>query len=332
MKNSRRRVPDALALISVSLSLLLPFVSHGLAQTGSTSVIGMFPKQMIDFAYADLKETPKYPWFNYMRQQLMPDRFKQFDQFLGSIGLDMVSHLQDFYWGTVAISGGSQQIVGVATGEFDLASTEDHLKSEQLPSFDFHGYKLYAFGGGDSPRDILFTFIDSSTIAFGQRDAVEALIDVRTGAADGLFSNDKIFPYINDASGTGLIWSVLGPETARQTLQDLVADIGQVPQITTISGKLKAMTISVQADGDDGMRLGFQTICDSPDDANLLSAAIEAGLLYQRYRTSGSNSALAELFGQARVMPRGERLEASFSLDKDELEALALNGNFLRAF
>lgn len=314
------------------LVLGLADVQPARAETRDTTVIGMFPKQMVDFAYADLKDAQKYPWFDYMRHVLMPDHFKQFDQFLASIGLDPASNIETLYWGTAAMSNHSEQIVGAATGEFDLAANEAHLQAEQLPSFEYSGFTIYAFGSGEGQGDILFSFLDTETVAFGQPDALKELIDVRTGAADGLFLNEKLYPLIQESNGNALIWSVLGEKYARETLQDLIADIGQVPQVTAISSNLKAMTIGVEPDDDNGMRLDFQTVCGSPNDPNLLAAALQAGLLYQRYRTSGTNSALANILGEARVEPRGDRLETSFALSQDELESLAVNGNLLSAF
>ena len=42
-------------------TLAVPRAAH--AGTVSTAVIGMFPKDVGEFAYADLKSARKYPWF-----------------------------------------------------------------------------------------------------------------------------------------------------------------------------------------------------------------------------------------------------------------------------
>ena len=46
--------------------------------------------------------------------------------------------------------------------------------------------------------------------------------------------------------------------------------------------RIKAMTINIDADS--GVDARFQAVCSSTDDANLLAAALQAGLMYRRYR------------------------------------------------
>src|ERR1700730_10759343 len=51
-------------------------------------VIALFPKDVGEFAYADLKKAPTLKWFPQLQEQLLPDRFRQFEKFLASAGVD----------------------------------------------------------------------------------------------------------------------------------------------------------------------------------------------------------------------------------------------------
>jgi len=291
----------------------------------STAVIGMFPKDVGEFAYADLKSARKYPWFPQLREQLLPSRFRAFEKFLASAGVDPNTQVEELAWGSIQTNAG-EDVVGVALGQFDPSSTEAHFKQQKLSTIEVRSYHLYPFSGGKNADDILFTFIDSNTAAFGTRPALEKLIDVRTGITQGLMTDDTLFPLINEENGSGLIWAVLNKNYTHIAMQQLVPQASQFPQAAPIIERLQAMTITIDADS--GVDAHFQAVCNSPDDANLLAAALQAGLMYRRYQEAQNGSALAGALEQIRVAPSGSRLKVEAPVSQDKLLSLIRTGAF----
>jgi len=308
----------------VTALLLVAFAAAPLrtfAGTLNTSVVGMFPKEVGEFAYADLKSARKFPWFAQLRDQILPSRFRDFEKFLVSAGVDPDTQVDELAWGAINTSKETgEQIVGVAMGTFDTGASEDRFKAQKLPMFDVHGYHLWAFGSGVGPGDILFTFIDSNTAAFGHRAALEKLIDVRTGAAESLLTNDQLFPLINEANGSGLIWAVLNQSYAQLAMKQLIPQVAQFPQAAPIIGRISAMTISIEAD--DGIDAHFQAVCGSTEDANLLSAGMQAALMMRRYQETTDHPDLAGALDQVQVTPSGDRLKVNAPVTQDQLLAL----------
>jgi len=286
----------------------------------STAVVGMFPKNVGEFAYADMKAARKFPWFPQIREQLLPSRFRQFEQFLVSAGIDPNTQVDEMAWAGITAPKGGEQIVGVALGSFDPSSAETRFKSQKLPMFDVRGYHLYAFGSGQAANDILFTFIDSNTAAFGHREALEQLIAVRMGDTQGLMSNSQLFPLINETNGSGFIWAVLNQNYTHLAMQQLMPQTSQFPQAAAIVQRMQAMTISIQGDSD--IDAQFQAVCSSPDDANVLAAALQAGILYRRYQEAQANPALAGALDQVQVTPSGNRLKIDAPLSQEEITSL----------
>lgn len=321
MRQPMRHLLAIFCAAGILLAAGIAMPQRASAGTLSTSITGMFPKQVGEFAYADLKSARKYPWFQQLREQLLPSRFRQFEQFLASAGVDPNSQVDELAWGAIASpKGGGEQIVGVALGSFNPSSSEDRFKQRKLPMFDVHGYHLYAFGSGTGPNDILFMFIDSNTAAFGHRSALEQLIDVRTGISESLLTNDRLFPLINEANGTGIIWAVLNQKYTHLAVQQLLPQANQFPQAAEIIGRLQAMTINIEADS--GVDAHFQAVCSSTDDANLLAAALQAGLLYRRYQEAQTHPDLASALDQVRVQPSGDRLKIEAPVSQDQLLSL----------
>jgi len=285
------------------------------AGTLNTDVIGMFPREVGEFGYADLKSARKYSWFPQLREQLLPGRFRDFEKFLTSAGVDSGSQVDEIAWAGFAGSKGGEEVLGVALGSFNPSAAEDRFKQQKLSKTDIHGYHVYAFGG-----DILFTFVDVNTAAFGSRTALEKMIDVRTGVAASLLTDDTLFPLINEVNGNGIIWGVLNPNYARQAMKELLPQMGQIPQAAAIVNRLKAMTILVTADKNLDMR--FEGVCGSTDDANLMGAALQAGFLMLSYQSTKANPDLAAALDHVTVKPAGDRLKVDLPVSQDQVLSL----------
>src|SRR5277367_5348620 len=134
-------------------------------------VIGMFPKNVGEFAYADLKKARTLKWFPQLQEQMLPDRFRQFEKFLASAGVDPNSQVEELVWGMVAegvsdkAAGTNssavptgEEVVGVALGNFNPDTTEAYFKKQKLPTFKVRNYTMYAFGSGSGPNDLFFLF------------------------------------------------------------------------------------------------------------------------------------------------------------------------------
>ncbi len=287
----------------------------------STAIIGMFPKDVGEFTYADLKTARKYPWFSQLREQLLPSRFRDFEKFLASAGVDPNAQVDEVAWaGISATKTTGEEVVGVALGSFDPSSSEIRFKAQKLPMIDVHGYHLYAFGSGSGADDILFMFIDSNTAAFGHRPALEKLIDVRTGVTESLLTNDLLFPLIGESNGNGVIWAVLDKTYAHMAMQQLLPEASQFAQASPILNRVRAMTITVTADS--GIDAHFQAVCSSTDDANLLAAGMQAALMMRRYQEAQAHPDLAGALDQVRVSPAGDRLKIEAPVSQDQLLSL----------
>ena len=207
------RAISAAVVSGLLLGAALTMPQPAKAGTLDANVIGMFPKDVGEFGYADMKKARTLKWFPQLQEQVLPERFRQFEKFLASTGNDPNSQVDEIAWalvaegmtakaegtGSDAVPTG-EQMVGVALGNFNQDSTASYFKKQKLPTSNFHGYTLYAFGTGTGATDLFFVFIDASTAAYGHRSILEKMISVRFGDEEGLMRNDKFFALINEAN------------------------------------------------------------------------------------------------------------------------------------
>jgi hypothetical protein len=346
MKSFNRAARPSATTASVRLTAMLAFAASTLlapqparASRLGNDVIALFPKEVGEFAYADLKKARTMKWFPQLQEQLLPDRFRQFEKFLASAGVDPNTQVEELAWGLVAETVASkgegtgssavptgEQIVGVALGTYNPDSTEAYFKRQKLPTFKARNYTLYAFGTGAGPSDLFFLFIDSSTAAFGHRSVLEKMVEVRFGAEEGLLRNDQFFPLINEANGNGIVWAVLNPAYTRLAMQQLAPEVEQFPEAAKLVSHMQNMLINVNASsGIDGK---FQAVCGSTEDANTMAQLLQAGLLYKRYQAGKDNPDFADMLDRARVVPSGDRVIINLALTDDQMASLIKHNTF----
>jgi hypothetical protein len=339
---NRRKI---VATLFFTLVLACTAATRAHAGTLGTDVIGMFPQNIGEFAYANLKEARSLSWFPQLKQQMLPARFKQFEQFLSAAGIDPNSQVEEVAWATVgpapsasAPNGqanaaapqtpgpGSEQVLGVALGSFRPETAETYFKAQKLPVVKVRNFSLYAFGGGSGPADLFFFFLDSNTAAFGQRQQLERLIGIRAGEEQGLMTDSKMLPLINEANGSGVVWAVMNSAYAQLAMQQLAPEAAQFPQAQQLVSRLRALSLQIVAGS--GVQARFQSVCATPDDANTFAALLQAGLLYKRYQLGTSNPDLAALLDSTRIAPAGDRLNVSLSLTDDQMLSLIRRNTF----
>ena len=332
------RFAAACAVLALVTALAKP------AKAGSlgADTIALFPKNVGEFAYADLKKARTMKWYPALQEQMLPEKFRQFEKFLASAGVDPNSQVDELAWGLVPESAlskdpsvaasaatsvpSSEEIVGIALGNFNPDSTEAYFKPQKLPTSKSHGYTLFAFGSGVGPDDLFFFFVDSSKAAFGHRQLLEKMIEVRYGEEDGLLRNDKLFNLINEANGTGVVWAVLDPGYTRLAMGQLAPEVQQFPEAAKLVARMQAMIISATADS--GMSGKFQAVCANTEDANTLSQLMTAGLMYKKYQTSKDNPDLGQLLDQASVAPAGDRVVIRMAVSDDQMTDLIKKNTF----
>jgi hypothetical protein len=333
-----------LNVFKIAATTLIFAAAFVMPQPASAGTLGadklaLFPKETGELGYADMKKARTMKWFPQLQEQMLPANFKQFEKFLAAAGVDPNSQVEELAWGLVpegltaktenagsaAVPTG-EQVVGVALGNFTPDSTKAYFKAQKLPTFDVRGYTLYAFGTGSGANDLFFLYFDSSTAAFGHRKLLEEMIEVHFGQQDSLLRNDKLYPLVAEANGSGIVWTVLNAAYTRLAMQQLAPEVQQFPDAAKLITRMQNMIISVTAtSGIDGK---FQAICGSVDDANALGQLIQAGLLYKRYQAQKDNPELGKLLDQANVTPAGDRVTLRLSLSDEQMTSLIQHNTF----
>jgi hypothetical protein len=334
MRKILARASAACALFVMMAAMARPAKAGGV----SADTLALFPKNTGEIGYVDLKKARSEKWFPALREQILPERFKQFEKFLASAGVDPNSQVDELVWGLVADATtkddkgastdvpSSEMTVGIAMGNYNPETTEAYFKQQNLSTMKVENYTLFAFGSGSGSSDLYFFFLDSTKAVFGHKPLIDKLLDIRVGKQDGLLRNQQMYNIINEVNGSGVVWAVLDPGYTRLAMGQLAPEVQQFPDAAALVQRMQGMIITANASS--GVDAKFQAVCGSSGDANTLSQLMAAGLLYKKYQATKDNPDLAQLLDQANVSPSGDRVVIALTVSDDQMTSLIRRNTF----
>ncbi len=307
--------------VCIALGATLAPATH--ADSLDAQVVALFPKNCVDFSYADLAKARQFPWFIPFEMQVLPVRLYRFEKFLTSPQMGPGNQVNGVAW---AVASGdisrATGIVGVAIGDFDTQTAESYLDTQKAPSFAFDGHTIYASNSDFGDAEIFFTFLDPSTVVFGDRSLVEDVIRVHNAEEHNLDDNLPMMALINQADDTDVFWGVLDAQGAQAAMRQSVPAAAQFPQAQQWIGKLDALVIGVAGSSDTGLSLSLNAVAATPQDALILSQLFQAGIAMKRYQSAQDDPRLAQILDTVDVAANGPRLGVSLDLTNDQILAL----------
>ncbi len=314
------------AIVSISATCVAKAAPAGL------SVAAMFPKDSGEFSYADLKKARSLPWFAAFKEQFLPARYREFETFLAATGTDTNSQVDALAWAWVpdqfearvshsaTKAAARGDIVGVALGRFNPSSAEMYFENQGWKPEESHGQRIFPMGNGRGPNEIYFVFLDSDTAAFGPREILARLLNVRDGGEESLMRSDELYPLIEEANDSSMYWAVLNPAYSQLALQQFAPDLDRFPVAQQLAERIK--NVILQVDATDTLTAKFQVICGSPSDATLMATLIEAGFMLQQNQIKESNPDLAEILSRATVTPQNDRTKIGLAVEPEQMVSL----------
>jgi hypothetical protein len=321
--NLRRSILRVTAAI-VAAVILTPHFAN--ASGLDTSVVEMFPKEVAELSYVDLKAARQQPWFAVAEQNLLPMRFRKLEFLLSNAGLNVETQVDALAWGTVpATKIGGSGFVGVAAGHFSPGTVENYFSQRNLPVEDEQSEHLLNIGGNTS--DLYLVFLDPETAAFGQHAALAQLLAVRSQGNEGFAQNSVLTALVKDARQDSLTWSIWNKDYARAALQQLLPPKAQIPQTTVLLDHIQSLEFDVT--DQDVLSARSEIVCSSPAEAFMLANLLQAAVAYRRHEVTQSGSQPSNIFDGIRVNAYSTRVEIEVPLGPDQLESAIRSGNFL---
>src|SRR5579859_4775441 len=156
--------------------------------------------QLISVDYRALKDSPTAM---ALKQQLMPDNIKQFEVALKSIGLDPEKDVDTLTFASFRAGKQGVKTVGVAAGPFNMKAVLKKMKLQKFVPKKYGTAEIYPMDGG-----FVMSFLDDSTLLFGDSTSIRVALDTRDGQILGLDSNGNMADMMTSVDAAP-VWSIL---------------------------------------------------------------------------------------------------------------------------
>ena len=304
-----------------------------------SSIISMFPKDVMELKYADLSGSRQFAWFPQFQAQLVPNDVLGLEQLLeatqgaqpegvqpeGDQPPEQHPYIEQVAWAQVPISG-STHIVAIGVGQFDVGAIKMFLDSHGVSPIPAGSFEIYAAQPDLGMPEGYFSLIDNRTVAVGPLEGLQRILEIRAQKQPNLSGNADLMNLISQVNGQAVFWSVLDAAQARTAIQHLVPEVMKFPQANDVVVKLKQLSISVK--GSEEMQFDFKVDSGSPKDAVVLSQLLEASMLAQRHQSAQDNPDLAKVLDGMVIKPSGNQLDVRLTVTEEQMRGLADQNTF----
>lgn len=269
-----RRIRACLTSVAaVSLAGLL-MVGAATAMPLNSSARAVVPadlQQLISVDYRALKDSPTAMM---LKQQVLPDNLKQFESALKGIGIDPDKDVDTLAFASFRTPKMGIKGVGVAAGPFAMKAVLKKMTAQKIKPTKYRQSNIYNMDGG-----MVMSFLDDSTLLFGEISAVKIALDTRDGMVLGLDTNQTMADMMANVDSSP-VWSILDQLGTQNVMRSALGDAAKVADYDTIKKRLLGSDYTMNFTS--GVNFDLTVVTSDSMSAATLSSLVKAGLLYKK--------------------------------------------------
>ncbi len=297
------------------LAFALAFVSalgeSAVAAPLSSSARTVIPSAIQQIISVDYRELRNSPSARALKDRVMPDTLKQFEQALRATGIDPDKDAEQLTFISYRGAKNALYSIGIAQGPF---KQKEFLQKARLKKIKPEKYLLtyiYPMGSGMN-----MAFLDPSTIVFGDTSALHGAIDVRDNGADSIEKNNTMNDLITGVD-SATIWSTLDQLGTQYMMKSALGQASSLTDYDVIKKRLLASDYMMNFENGVTFDLNIKT-SDTMTAASLASL-VKAGVIYRKM--SGNDTEKLAL-QNASIDSSNDMVQMHFKTDDQRFQAL----------
>ena len=264
--------------------------------------------QLISVDYRALKDSPTAM---QLKDQLMPDNIKQFEAALKSIGIDPEKDVDTLTFASFRSGKQGVRGVGVAAGPFDMKTVIKKMKLQKYVPKKYNNSNLYPMDGG-----FVMSFLDDSTLLFGDSTAIRAALDTRDGQALGLDTNGNMADMMTSVDSAP-VWSILDQQGTQNMMHSALGDASKIADYETV--KKKILGSRYQMSFQSGVNFDLTVLTSDSMTAGTMSSLVKAGILFKKTTATPAEKVAVD---NTTVDSDGSNLTVHFKANDQQFQSL----------
>jgi len=246
-----------------------------------------------------------------LKAQVLPDNLKQFEVALKGIGINTERDVDELSFISYRHPKQGMKIVGAAQGAFQMKLVLRKLQLQKIKPGKYRDAVIYPMADG-----MQMTFLDDSTLLFGDSAALRGSLDARDGYLQTIDSNSEISNLIPDAEG-GSVWSILDQKGTQNMLLSALGDASRLADYETVKKRILGSRYTMNFSS--GVNFDLDVVTSDSVTAATLSSLVKAGVLYKKMTASAVEKAALE---DVSVNSDSSKLQMHFKANDQQFQSL----------
>ena len=260
-------------LFKTCLATLL-LVSMVYAMPLNSSARTCIPADLLQLISVDYRAIKDSPTAMALKAQLLPDNIKQFEAALKNIGLDPDKDVDTLTFASFRTGKQGVKTAGVASGPFNMKAVLKKMKLEKVTPKKYNNSLIYPMDGG-----FVMSFLDDSTLLFGDMTSVKAALDTKDGQTLGLDTNGNMADMMTNVDSAP-VWSILDQQGTQNMMRSALGDAAKVADYDNVKKRLQGSRYTMSFNN--GVNFDMAVITSDSMTAGTISSLVKAGLLYKK--------------------------------------------------
>lgn len=256
-------------ILLLAVALAVPAFSASLGSNARTVIPGPV-QQIISVDYRALKNSESGL---SLKARVMPPNLKEFETALKGMGIDPDKDVDQLAFVSYRAKGGVRAF-GLAQGDFQPKKFYAKMKVKKIKPSNYKNNWVYPASAG-----LVMSFLDDTTMLFGEPNAVHDALDTRNGEMESISSNSQITDDMS-AVESGAIWSVLDQIGTQNMMRSALGDASRLADYDTVKKRLLGSRYTM--DFSRGVIFDLDVITSDTMTAATMSSLIKAGMLFKK--------------------------------------------------
>ncbi|MGA8437416.1 MAG: hypothetical protein WB762_24625 [Candidatus Sulfotelmatobacter sp.] len=272
-------------IINVSLSsamLVAVLLSAAHAMPLNSSARTVIPADLQQLISVDYRAIHDSPTATALKTQIMQaqQNLEQFETALKGIGINPDKDVDTLAFASFRTPKQGVKGVGVAAGPFAMKTVLKKMTAQKIKPTKYRQSNIYPMDGG-----FVMTFLDDSTLLFGEISAVKIALDTRDGEVLSLDTNQTMTDMMSSVDSEP-VWSILDQLGTQNVMRSALGDAAKIADYETLKKRLLGSRYTMSFSG--GVNFDLTVVSSDSMSAATLSSLVKAGLLYKKMSASAT--------------------------------------------
>jgi len=265
-------------------------------------------QQLISVDYRALKDSSTAM---KLKAQVLPENLKDFESALKGIGIDPDKDVDSLSFASFRTPKQGVKAVGVAAGSFSMKAVLKKMTAQKIKPKKYRTSSVYDMDGG-----MVMSFLDDSTLLFGDLTAVKFALDTRDGEILNVDTNSVMSDMMSEVDSSP-VWSILDQLGTQNVMRSALGDAAKIADYDTIKKRLLGSRYTMNFTS--GVNFDLTVVSSDSVSAATLSSLVKAGLLYKKMNASAAEKVAMD---NTNVESDGSNVQFHFKSSDQQFQSL----------